>query len=191
MQIDVQTQSLLVDENTSYKRSYKDLCHTQPDLDIQTQKTKWINEAGMFTLILSSKRPNADRFRQWVVEEVLPQLRQNGKIPSHVWQNIAQDDLIVKERHVRDLVAETLEESITEKHIPNIGYIDILTPTELIEVKNMKNWKSALGQLIVYGTFYPSHQLVMLLYGKIAPANIADIRGICDLQKVEVRIYLL
>jgi hypothetical protein len=38
------------------------------------------------------------------------------------------------------------------------GRIDILTKTEIIEVKKYKGWKAALGQILVYGNFYPQHK---------------------------------
>lgn len=37
------------------------------------------------------------------------------------------------------------------------GFIDILTDTEIIEVKCMKNWKHAVGQILIYGEYYPNH----------------------------------
>lgn len=37
-----------------------------------------INESGLYSLILSSKLPNAKKFKRWVTSEVLPQIRQTG-----------------------------------------------------------------------------------------------------------------
>ena len=37
-----------------------------------------INEAGLYNLILSSKKPEAKAFRRWVTHEVLPQIRKTG-----------------------------------------------------------------------------------------------------------------
>lgn len=37
-----------------------------------------INESGLYSLILSSKMPNAKRFKRWVTSEVLPTLRKTG-----------------------------------------------------------------------------------------------------------------
>ena len=37
-----------------------------------------INESGLYSLILSSKLPNAKKFKRWVTSEVLPSLRKNG-----------------------------------------------------------------------------------------------------------------
>lgn len=37
-----------------------------------------INESGLYSLILSSKMPNAKRFKHWVTSEVLPTIRKHG-----------------------------------------------------------------------------------------------------------------
>jgi hypothetical protein len=45
------------------------------------------------------------------------------------------------------------------------GRIDLLTETEIIEVKRVGEWKSGLGQLLVYSGFYPEHQKRLYLFG--------------------------
>lgn len=43
------------------------------------QRGGWIiNESGLYSLILSSKLPNAKRFKRWVTSEVLPSIRKHG-----------------------------------------------------------------------------------------------------------------
>ena len=37
-----------------------------------------INESGLYSLIFSSKLPNAKKFKHWVTSEVLPSIRKNG-----------------------------------------------------------------------------------------------------------------
>jgi prophage antirepressor-like protein len=37
-----------------------------------------INESGLYSLILSSKMPNARRFKRWVTSEILPTIRKHG-----------------------------------------------------------------------------------------------------------------
>ena len=38
----------------------------------------FINESGLYSLILSSKLPTAKRFKRWVISEVLPAIRRHG-----------------------------------------------------------------------------------------------------------------
>lgn len=43
------------------------------------QRGGWlINESGLYSLILSSKLPNAKKFKRWVTSEVLPSIRKHG-----------------------------------------------------------------------------------------------------------------
>ena len=50
----------------------------QIDLDLG-QRGGWIiNESGLYSLILSSKLPNAKAFKKWVTSEVLPSIRKHG-----------------------------------------------------------------------------------------------------------------
>lgn len=43
-----------------------------------TQIMTIINESGLYSLILSSKMPNAKKFKRWVTSEVLPAIRKHG-----------------------------------------------------------------------------------------------------------------
>ena len=42
------------------------------------QLTFFINESGLYALILSSKLDSAKRFKHWVTSEVLPSIRKQG-----------------------------------------------------------------------------------------------------------------
>ena len=50
----------------------------------QRREVIFINESGLYSLILSSKLPQAKAFKRWVTAEVLPQIRKTGGyIPTH------------------------------------------------------------------------------------------------------------
>lgn len=48
------------------------------------QETTIINESGLYSLILTSRKPEAKKFKKWVTSEVLPAIRKTGRyeIPS-------------------------------------------------------------------------------------------------------------
>ncbi|HEL2176689.1 TPA: ORF6C domain-containing protein [Streptococcus suis] len=50
-----------------------------------------INESGLYSLILSSKLPQAKEFKRWVTSEVLPQIRQQG---AYVPENLSDEAFI-------------------------------------------------------------------------------------------------
>ena len=53
-----------------------------------------INESGLYSLILSSKLPNAKKFKRWVTSEVLPSIRKNGMFATDELLN--NPDLAIK-----------------------------------------------------------------------------------------------
>ena len=42
------------------------------------QETLTVNESGLYSLIFSSRKPEAKRFRKWVTSTVLPEIRKTG-----------------------------------------------------------------------------------------------------------------
>lgn len=67
------------------------------------------------------------------------------------------------EGDIRDKLA-LREGGVTEVSV-ECGRIDVLTPTEVIEVKRVKGWKGAIGQVMVYGRVFPSRTKRIHLYG--------------------------
>lgn len=67
-----------------------------------------------------------------------------------------------------------------------VGNIDILTHTEIIEIKEAKAWKNAIGQLLTYGYYYPNHQKRLHLFGKCHHSALILIRQHCDLNNIVV-----
>lgn len=43
------------------------------------QEVTIINESGLYSLILRSRKPSAKRFKKWVTSEVLPSIRKTGR----------------------------------------------------------------------------------------------------------------
>lgn len=43
------------------------------------QKKRIVNESGLYSLILTSRKPEAKRFKKWITSEVLPSIRKTGR----------------------------------------------------------------------------------------------------------------
>ena len=58
-------------------------------LDSNAKNSIFINEVGLYSLILRSERPDAKVFRRWVCSEVLPAIRKKGtySLPGHYCSN--------------------------------------------------------------------------------------------------------
>src|SRR5690625_4013392 len=44
----------------------------------RTQQATFVNEDGLYDVILDSRKPEAKRFRKWITSEVLPSIRKYG-----------------------------------------------------------------------------------------------------------------
>jgi hypothetical protein len=73
----------------------------------------------------------------------------------------------------------------TEVSTPD-GRIDLLTWNEVIEVKTVKQWKQAMGQILIYGRYYPFHCKRIHLYGAVSPEQLERIRQQCQRHGVSV-----
>lgn len=60
-----------VDEDDSLKQGLTDSMG-------RMQETIFINESGLYSLIIGSKLPSAKKFKRWVTAEVLPSVRKHG-----------------------------------------------------------------------------------------------------------------
>ncbi|SET76720.1 Prophage antirepressor [Oceanobacillus limi] len=57
-----------------------DVSSTYPIQDSlgRTQQATFVNEDGLYDVILDSRKPEAKRFRKWITSEVLPSIRKTG-----------------------------------------------------------------------------------------------------------------
>lgn len=62
------------------------------------QQTIFINESGLYSLVLSSKLPTAKKFKRWVTLEVLPSIRKHGGYltPAKIEEVLLNPDTIIK-----------------------------------------------------------------------------------------------
>lgn len=55
-------------------------------------ETNIVNEAGLYVLVLGSRKPEAKEFQRWVTHEVLPQIRKTG---GYIPTTAADDDMTI------------------------------------------------------------------------------------------------
>lgn len=72
----------------------------------QTRNVIIINESGLYSLILKSKKPEAKRFKRWVTSEVLPTIRKHG---AYMTQETIEKALLSPETLIK-LATEIKEE---------------------------------------------------------------------------------
>ena len=66
------------------------------------QEITIINESGLYSLILKSRKPSAKRFKKWVTAEVLPAIRKTGRYESPKPATLTP----AQQRHIQNRVRE-------------------------------------------------------------------------------------
>ena len=87
------------------------------------------------------------------------------------------------ERDVRDRLQAQLG-GVAEAYT-KYGLIDLLTDTQLIEVKAVDRWKDAIGHIVAKSEKYPNHAKRLHLFGPETPI-LEHIEGICDRLNIQV-----
>jgi prophage antirepressor-like protein len=69
-----------------------------------------INESGLYALILTSRKPEARKFKKWVTSEVLPALRKQGR---YAMPGVADPFVTLTQNDFKDLVERCIERGVT------------------------------------------------------------------------------
>lgn len=120
----------------------------------QNRSMSAINESGLYSLVLSSKMPDAKKFKRWVTTEILPSIRKNGAYmtDSVLEQAVSDPDFMIglltnlkEEKEKRQLAEERNEKNkpkvlmaetmLASKDSKDVGILS--TKLQEMGVKNM------------------------------------------------------
>ncbi len=120
----------------------------------QSRKMVIINESGLYSLILSSKLPQAKEFKRWVTNDILPSIRKNGGYISNQ-ENLTQEEILAKALIVaqnvinekdklnKQLQAQNSELAVDNQIMrPKADYFD-----ELVDRNLLTNFRETAKQL--------------------------------------------
>lgn len=107
------------------------------EANIPNRGLTFINESGLYSLVLSSKLPGAKRFKRWITSEVIPSIRKRGgyAMPARAGSitEVLASALIVadrllteKDRQIERLTAENQDMR------PKVEYFDDTVDRELL-----------------------------------------------------------
>ena len=102
---------------------------THPQSPDKLLEVRIVSEAGLYSLILGSRKPEAKAFKRWVTHEVLPQIRKTGAYHS-VPQSFA-DALQLAADQARTIEAQVLQ---IEAARPAVAFMD-----EYVEAKSTRD----------------------------------------------------
>ena len=91
-----------------------------------TQKVTFINESGLYSLVLASKLPQAKAFKRWVTSEVLPQIRKTGgyiPLKDQDGQELSDLEIMCRAMEIMQKSIEQKEQLIADLQ-PKADYVD-------------------------------------------------------------------
>lgn len=124
----------------------------------QNREITMINESGLYSLIMSSKKPEAKKFKRWVTAEVLPEIRKTGGyIPTT--EDDSEDDILAKALMIAQKKIELKNKELAHKEAviqaqqPKVELYDDLISSEgcvdfgqLAKVLQIKDGKKIIGR---------------------------------------------
>lgn len=110
------------------------------------QKMNFINEGNLYKVIFQSRKPQAEKFTEWVTEEVLPTIRKTGSfsLPQTPEEKI---DLLLQASSNANKRVEAVEERVTHLEEnrflnPNeYGYLNTQVSSRIKDIKNIHQWQ--------------------------------------------------
>ena len=135
------------------------------------QRGGWlINESGLYSLVLGSKLPSANRFKRWITSEVLPAIRQNGVYMTddkaydithnpdsladlllQAGEQLKQKEIIIQEMKPKALFADAVTKSHTSILVGDLAKIIKQNGYEIGQ-KRLFEWLRQNGYLIKSGS---------------------------------------
>jgi len=116
-------------------------------------ETNVVNEAGLYNLVLGSRKPEAKQFKRWVTHEVLPTIRQTGGYVANedmfinTYLPFADDQTKLMFRGVLETVRKQNEQIAAMK--PKVEYFDALVDRNLLT-----NFRDTAKELRVKERFF-------------------------------------
>lgn len=89
----------------------------------------YINESGMYGLVLGSRLQNAKKFKKWITSEVIPSIRKNGGYLAGQ-ENMTPEQLVANALVVAQKIIEDRDKQIQEMK-PKADYFDELVDRKL------------------------------------------------------------
>ena len=114
------------------------------------QTATFINESNLYRVIFQSRKPSAERFTDWVTDEVIPSIRKNGgyisnqeqMTPEQIVANaliVAQNIISQKDRQIEELETSVQQmDSVITEMTPKVDYADrILSSKDCMTVSQI------------------------------------------------------
>lgn len=92
----------------------------------QNKETILINESGLYSLVLSSKLPNAKQFKRWVTSDVLPSLRKYGTYSMDIPRTLPD----ALKAYANEIEAHNQTKALLEEQKPKVLFADAVSTSD-------------------------------------------------------------
>ncbi len=88
-----------------------------------------INESGLWSLVLTSRKPQAKRFKKWLTSEVIPAIRKTGTYSTKPVNSLTLidtsklDALTKREERLQEMQSTCIQYSVVIVHVFDLSYI--------------------------------------------------------------------
>lgn len=92
----------------------------------QNKETILINESGLYSLVLSSKLPNAKQFKRWVTSDVLPSIRKYGTYSMDIPRTLPD----ALKAYANEIEAHNQTKALLEEQKPKVLFADAVSASD-------------------------------------------------------------
>jgi prophage antirepressor-like protein len=155
---------------------------TQGDSN-RTSDTNVVNEPGLYSLVLGSRKPEAKAFKRWITHDIIPAIRKNGMYatPMTVEKMIEDPDYAisllqrVKDERLKRMEAERARAEAERQRNILIHVQKTFTSTEIAKELGMKSARELNNWLCSSGVQYKQNG-TWVLYSKYADLGYTEIK---------------
>lgn len=121
------------------------------------QNALFVNEDGLYDVILDSRKPEAKAFRKWITAEVLPQIRKTG---GYIPVSADDDDMTIMAKAIR-IMQRTLEEkdNLIEQRNVRIDELEETIGEQKDEILKLAPKAEAFDKMTRSDSTYTARQL--------------------------------
>lgn len=120
--------ALKLDTANVRRRLSDGVCTVHPTVDAlgRTQPNTYINEDGLYDVILDSRKPEARAFRKWITSEVIPSIRKTGRydIRNMSRKELALEIIKAEEEKEALMLENKRKEELLEEQKPKVVFAD-------------------------------------------------------------------
>lgn len=122
--------ALKLDTANVRRRLSDGVCTVHPTVDAlgRTQPNTYINEDGLYDVILDSRKPEARAFRKWITSEVIPSIRKTGRydIRNMSRKELALEIIKAEEEKEALMLENKRKEELLEEQKPKVVFADAI-----------------------------------------------------------------